>query len=210
MNPKHENCYVSQMMHGKYVKGEDQLFLYLTVQSLYNLFFSSLYQKEKTVKTIKKVKYWIAFIEFSTKLACLLCVSKTKRLFSLGWNKQWSWRHYFYFTNFFEITGLENLLNKDVVRYAARLKDSFIMEDMCYITRLWSFRHVQKRARAITRPKSVPSTLKVVMSWWVLKVEVEYILYNLLSHKSFGWKIWTTNKYCHGKCFQEIFYEIVT
>ena len=97
----------------------------------------------------------------------MLCVSKTKRLFSLGWNKQWSWRHYFYFTNFFEITGLENLLNKDVVRYAARLKDSFIMEDMCYITRLWSFRHVQKRARAITCPKSVPSTLKVVMSWWV-------------------------------------------
>ena len=134
----------------------------------------------------------------------MLCVSKTKRLFSLGWNKQWSWRHYFYFTNFFKITGLENLLNKDVVRYAARLKDSFIMEDMCYITRLWSFRHVQKRARAITRPKSVPSTLKVVMSWWVLKVEVEYILYNLLSHKSFGWKIWTTNKYCQGKCFQEL------
>ena len=64
MNPKHENCYVSQMMHGKHVKGEDQLFLYLTVQSLYNLFFSSLYQKEKTVKTIKKLSIELLSLNF--------------------------------------------------------------------------------------------------------------------------------------------------
>ena len=56
----------------------------------------------------------------------------------------------FSFANFFVISRLENLLNWDF-QYVARLKDNFIIQDVCYIAHLWSFRCAWRRARAIAR-----------------------------------------------------------
>ena len=81
-----------------------------------------------------------------------LCVSEKKRVFSIGWNKKVE--ESIYFANLLVIRRLKNFLNWDL-GYTARLKDVYVIPNVCWIKHLWSFRQVRAWDRTPHMPKTI-------------------------------------------------------